>query len=595
MLRVTLLISMLIYTIAFLISCNGGGANNIGSGSPSGSSAESGGGTISFSDITYSRPDTVKLYAELSSAAVLIRNSKDDLSHLVEVVESADRAYSSYLTMYSYAELMHNKDSSDDFYQNEYSVLSKAYSDLYTARTRLSYEILCSEHKEELSKIGFTDTVPFKIADPDRISDDYFSLISHEEKLKYSYLTLSERNVYITYDGITDTCYSTINRLKEALGDGSQKFSQAVEKCQELYLEALTNQKLSIYASLINTRSLIASSLGYDSYNDYAYDVLNYTHTAEDYKEYAEEILEYMSPVYNDLSIKIFNPYFKNHFPKFLDKNTLLTNLLSIYKTIDARIYSAFGSMISAGLFDIASGETAKNGSSYVAYFNSKHMPFLFHKAYGDARDYLSVSYGFGNYFDIFVNKVPDDSSYETELIAKALEMITLSKLLESLDTDDSKYVYYLSMKGVMREMIYSSLLSLAEQTIYDMNPDDVNGESIALVLNNIAEKYSFLDPTIAEMLRNELVLTPKSLQAKTISFSYAAKIYFDIDDAKSKLQIYEALIDRANEKTLTSVLSSFGISSPFEEGTVMDLSDKIFYSINGYHYYKSNSDNSVA
>ena len=96
-------------------------------------------------------------------------------------------------------------------------------------------------------------------------------------------------------------------------------------------------------------------------------------------------------------------------------------------------------------------------------------------------------------------------------------------------------------------------------------------------------------------MVINELVLTPKTLQAKTISFSYAAKIYFDVDDAKSKLQIYDALVDRANEKAPASVLSSFGISSPFDDGAVMDLSDKIFYSINGYHYYKSNSGDSVA
>ena len=58
---------------------------------------------------------------------------------------------------------------------------------------------------------------------------------------------------------------------------------------------------------------------------------------------------------------------------------------------------------------------------------------------------------------------------------------------------------------------------------------------------------------------------------------------------------MYKALIDRASEKSPTSILSGFGISSPFTNGVIMELSDKIFYSINGYHYYKNNSGDSVA
>lgn len=594
MLRVILLISTLIYAIAFLISCGGENAGG-DNGSSQSSNAETD-DTISFSDISYSRPDTAAVYVKLSVAAALVRNSKENPDRIFEAVKDADKAYSSYLTMYSYAELMHNKDCSNTFFGNEYDILSKSYSDLYTERERLSYEILRSEYKDELSKIGFTDTATFKINDRGSISDDYFALISHEEKLKYSYQTLSERNVYITYDGISDTYSSTINRLRDELGESSQAFSDATEECHALYLEALTEQRLNIFLSLVSTRNLIAGLLGYDSYNDYAYDILEYGHTADEYREYAKDVLEYTFPVYSDLNIKIFNPYFKNNFPKFLDKGTLLTNLISIYKTMDSRLYSVFGSMISSGLCDVAHAETAKNNSSYVAYFNTKLTPFLFHKSFGDARDYLAFSYGFGNYFDVFTNKAPRGSSYEAELSARMLEMITLSSLFESLDTDESKYIYYYSMKNVMGEMVYGSILSLAEQAIYDMDTDELNRESIARVLRDLANEHSVNEPKISDIVRPEIALTPKALEAKTISLSYAARIYFDKSDTRTKLQIYEALIDRSSDRTPAATLAGFGIPSPFGNDAVMELSDKIFYSINGYHYYKNNnSGDSVA
>lgn len=587
--RFAFLFLFFIYALTLLVSCSERGNGNTGIGSVSPPDLEGiTPSAVKFSEITYTRPDTVSLYSELSSAILLVRNGGPDSSRIIEAVRSAERAYSSYLTMYSYSRIMCSKDENDAFYSNEYSFLSKAYADVFSAKERLAYEIVRSEHKNELAKIGFSDSAIFKIPDPSIISDDYFSLITQEGKLKHSFTMLSENNVYITYDGVTDTYSGTLDRLRETHGDGTQRFLQASAECAELYSQALLNRKLDIYIALISTRGLIADTLGYDSYNDCARDLLGYTHTLDDYQKYAEDVFEYLLPVYKDLSIKIFNPYFNNNIPKFLDKNTLITNMLSLYKSIDNELYESFASMVSSELYDIVPGAATTNRFSYTAYFNSKRTPFLFIASFNDARDYLNVSFGFGKYIDVLLNESLSASPLDADLTARLLGVITLSSITDSLDTDESKYIYYFSMKSIMSGIIQDTFLSLLEHEIYEMDPAELSRDSITAMMRKIANQCSVHNPKIVDVVSDDLVLNPKTLQSKAVSTFYAAEAFFDKGDLSSKLQIYKSILERTTDKTSESVLSSFGISSPFDDEAVMELSDKIFYSINGYHYYRN-------
>ncbi len=589
--RLFLLVLTLAYFLALLISCGEqGGGDNAGGDATAPSLDGITTDTISFSEITYSRPDTINLYSELSSAAMLVHSGDADTSDIIKAVKNAESAYSSYLTMFAYAELMHNRNSGDAFYESEYGILKKAYADVFSAKERLAYEIMRSEHRDQLREIGFADATPFRIDNWNRITDDYFSLLGQEEKLKYSFTLLSEDNVYITYDGITDTYSGTINRLKESLGNDIQSFIQASDECAKLYDKALTEKKLDIFLGLVKTRALISDSLGYDSYNDYASDLLGYTHTEDEYQKYTADVFDYLFPVYTDLSIKIFNPYFNNNVPKLLDKNTLLSNLLSMYKSIDDDIYGAFGGMISSELYDIAIPSENRSNNSYTAHFHSLRAPFMFNTSFGDARDYLTVAHGFGDYLGVLLYKGAQRSPLDTEISSRLLATITLSSTIDTLDTDQGKHVYYFSMRNAMSEMLRNGFLSLAEHEIYNADADELNEDSIATLILEIAKKHSVNELKIMDIVGEDLILNPKSTQGKALSSYYACTIFFDKGNAASPLQIYKALLYRKADTAPESVLSGFGISSPFDEGAVMELSDRIFYSINGYHYYKNNS-----
>lgn len=590
--RLAFLIFIIFYLTALLASCaQAGSADKNGGvdGTSSPNLDEITPDTVKFADITYSRPDVVTLCAELSKVARAVNGDELEKAELTEAVREAWELYSSYLSMLSYAELMCSKNARDAFYAGEYATLHDSYADIFAAKERLANEILNSEYANELSEVGFGDAIVFRIDNQSAITSEFFTLLQKEEELKREFSLLSENNIYITYDGITDTYRGTLNRLREIFGEGTPPFMHASGECEALYDAAISKKEREIFSELARTRALIADSLGYESYNAYAYDLLGYAHSADEYNKYAEDVFNYLLPIHTDLRHKIFNPYFNNTVPKLLDKATLINNMLKLYNGIDGSIYKTFGGMISSELYDISPKAPNRNESSYTAYFLAQKAPFLFHTSLGDARDYSAIAYGFGNYYDVLINKNAKASPLDSEISARMLEMITVSTLTEALDNENGKYLYYLSMNGIMKELITSSFISLVEHEIYGMSHAEISEETIDAAVRQIADRYQMRASSISDILSLELALKPQFLQCKTMSLLYSSEIFFSKSKASEQLEIYKALLGRGANASAVSMLSGFGIPSPFDDGSVMDLADDIFYSINGYHYYKNN------
>ena len=63
-----------------------------------------------------------------------------------------------------------------------------------------------------------------------------------------------------------------------------------------------------IYRELVQLRVEIAKKLGYDSYTDYAYDLLGRDFTKEDAAAFSEKVKEYLAPI----SDAIYNRYYSD-------------------------------------------------------------------------------------------------------------------------------------------------------------------------------------------------------------------------------------------------------------------------------------------
>ncbi|MBQ7356416.1 MAG: hypothetical protein IJW66_03340 [Clostridia bacterium] len=590
--RLAFLIFILTYISALLISCaNAAGGNSVGGDGAGEAAPPSLDGlipeTVKFSDIAYERPDTVTLCSKISEATRAVLAGDANHSEIKGILNGVEALYSNYLSMLSYAEIMRSKNVKDHTFAEEYRALKDAHADILVARERLAFAVATSDYEDADNTLA--DTTAFRIKSPTVPTDALFTLIKQEEELKQDFTLLSEDTVYITYGGITDTFRGTLNRLKESLGDGAQ-LVHASDECHALYRRARTEAECEIFTELVRVRTLIADTLGYDSYNDYSYEIYGYAHTFDGLEKYAEDIFDYLLPVYTDLNHKIFNPYFNNHIPKLLDKSTVINNMLTLYKSVDSSIYNTLGSMLSAGLYDIAPEGAGRSGDTFIAYFDAMSVPFLFHTTAGDARDYSSLAYEFGKYYDVLVNKHSSFTPIDAEISARTLEMITLSRLSEAFSREDGKYIYYLHTRNAMKALITNSLVTLVEHEIYGLSPAEVDEEAINSIINGIASEHSLRAMGIADIINDELVLKPHSAESKAISVFYATKILFDEQDRSEQIKIYKALLGRAEGVAPESVLSGFGISSPFDDGEVAELADDIFYSINGYHYYKQES-----
>ena len=589
--RTLFLILILAYLCALLISCSATDGKSTDGADDEDSPSLDGivPNAVNFSEITYSRPDTEALSEKLSELTFLVTNGGAQSQEIASELNEAVADYLDYSSMLSYAALMYAKNDADTYYLQEFRELRKDYPELLVKKEQLAYAIITSPVKNELPTLGFDDTTVTKIDSAHEVNEDFFNLLLEEEELKCEFDLLSKSTVNITFGGITDSYASTVERLKTSFDVHSMHFTRALEECSNLYERELDRSRCDIFVRLVKVRTLIAASLGYESYNDYAYDVLNYEHTEDAYKEFSEDIFEYLLPVYSDISLKIFNPYFNNHIPKLLDKNTVIGNILKVYKGLDSTLYNAFGAMISAKLYDIAPKSEERCNDSRTLYFGHKCAPFIFLTAFGDARDYGAISYEFSSYYSILKAGSASVDPLSAEIGAKALEMITLSGLAKTLDKENEKYLYYLSTKDTLNQIIYSGFLSIVEHEIYDMSYGDISLASVNALIESVAAECSLTSHRLSDIITRDLVTAPHRTQCKAMSTFYAAELFSA--DESSAIDFYNAVIGDRGDASLKSVINGFGVPSPFGENAVMDFADRIFYSINGYHYYKSNSD----
>ena len=590
--RIILLVLLLIYMFALLVSCSeAGGSGGESDGSSSAGDKES----INFSDITYSRPDVDLLCNRLLEVRREVKDNVLSASQLRESVGSANILYSNYLSMLAYAELMHAKNENDELYTGEFKYLSAERARVCEAAEGLALEISLSDKKSELISAGQGLGISLKLDDDISVTSEVISLLKQEEKLKSDFALLSPDTVEITIGGTTDTYNATIKRLAEAFGSATIQFAQSKEICDALYNQSLTARKCEIFVELARVRSLIATSLGYKDYNEYSYELLGLGYTKDQYVSFTESVFEYLLPVYSDLSHKIFNPYFNNHIPKLLDKSTILSNTLELYKTLDNQLFTAFGNMISYELYDISAPKPGRTGDSYTAYFHNKSVPYLFHTSFGDARDYSAISYAFGGYYEILKNGYNVLPAPDAELSARMLEMMTVSTLTGALDQQNGKYLYYLTMREVMSTLVLDSFAALVEHEIYEMDYSDITVSSVSELVHALANEYAFHSFNFKKFMCDELITNPHFKQQKALATFYVNEVYFS-DIGKDKTVELYTLITRAEDgRTAAEVISSFGIASPFNEDAIKKLSDDIFYSINGYHYYKNDADDENA
>ena len=213
----------------------------------------------------------------------------------------------------------------------------------------------------------------------------------------------------------------------------------------------------------------------------------------------------------------------------------------------------------------------------------------------------LIAIHEFGHFADGFINDGDDTSIDQQEISSQGLEYIMLHHLSGILPESDIKYLKYLSLCSAMEVLLFQGFYARFEEIAYALPYDMITKENLDKAIATAAEEFGLNTEYVNDIsiaFIPHIFLYPFYVQSYCASIVPALQLYFLEDEESGKgLEAYKMIIDRTeNDLTFKETLELAGLPSVFEDGALRNLSDKIYYSITGSHYYgDADNDQSAA
>ena len=515
---------------------------------------------ISFSEISYSRPDTSALILSIEGLTADIKDGLKSSIALISKAYAVRDEYKAFRTMMTYVDLMCMIDTSNSFYQAELEffdaslpVVEEKYGDLLSAAASSeNFTIFgeCFGHNTLQKHLSLA-------TETDKVSD-----------LRKTEAELCEQYIALASDA-------------------------------ELSKDEQREQLLQIFIRLLEVRSTIAGELGYANYADYVYSTGLTDYSSDKLNRVYGYIANYIVPVYNKLASRVLNSNSRHP----VDPHTrekLLNRLLSVFSELDGEIGDIYSYMLYHGLFNVEAPRNGRIPATVTAYLPAYKSPFLYATLKNSLTDYMLICREFGYFYDYFVAGGAGRTSNElSKSAAQSMELLALHKLKGALTSKEYKYISCMEYEQIILTIINNSLYSKFEHIVYsipyhEISADSINAAAEEAILAMGISKSAYSDPE--DLIVADLILDPFSVQSYVSSSFVSLEIYFEEIQTEGKgLAIYKSLVYRSGEVSLSEFIDRVGIRSPFDEDTVKFIADSLHYVVLGSHYFEDGGGEDTA
>ena len=560
-------------------------------------------GTVDFDELIYERPDISALITLFEDIAKTVEKNEISFEEQINKIVEAEAPYTNMLSMSTLAHIYHSKDSSNDYWFDEYEYVSTNHPAFAQAIEKFFVAAAQSPNKERFENEYFKSSLDDYV-NGGAYTDACVLLMEKEAEIEAKYTAISTDNVIISYEGKTDTYANIVSEYKEKYGESSQKYFAAKIQCDTLLEEEISKLESELFIELLKVRAKIADELGYNSYEKYAYETIYHDYSPEKLDTFINEVVNYVIPVYISLSNNVFTPFINEYenttnIREKTDAAKLMNSLYDVYLEVDSDIADAYAYMLQHKLFDIAESTTNRFDASFTTYIDSNNSPFLFLTLKNNEMDMMTAAHEFGHFYDMYASYNATASLDFSEVSSQALELLTLSKIEHLYQNDKStyKYVYYSELDSIFSTIIFQSFYAACEIAIYELDLDEINKENIDAAVAKTAQRFS-LSSSINDVKYITIphtMLYPFYVQSYATSITAAAQIYcMEVSERNSGFTVYKSLIDSKEDLDFEEALVAAGLKSPFAEGTLKEMSDDIYYIILGAHYF-TNSNGNIA
>ncbi len=516
-----------------------------------------------------------------------------DLPDIVDDTSKADEVLEIIIAMEDYYNDLEGNGAIAHIYSDldadneEYDEWVQNNSDLSTSvidKINIAYNLIALSNNSDVLHDRIDDDDEWQdILNYEPMTDEQKEWDSLETELSLKYDTIY--NEVLTYE--IDGVEYTKDELTEAVGTGEISYLDFLEGYYEI--SKIQNEELAeLYIQLVEVRTNIARSYGYDNYAEYAYDkIYDREYTPEGLADYKDQVKTYYSPLLEE----VYDEYrsYQSDISEMFDVAITVDDAMEMFEShladVSDDMLESYTYMVEHNLINIEQSDKKAPGGYTISISGQFNAPFMYNCASGDFTDFNTLVHEFGHYNEMYF--APYEEWYYggcnldlAEIHSQGLELI----YDEWADEFYGDYAEAMRMYALLNNVYIIVEGCKEDEFQYQVytNPDNLTVERLNQIYYDVCEEYGDADlydsPFLASMGYGEKdemlewVRIPHTFQSPMYYISYSVsmagveELRCELEEDRDEgIEKYLQLVAAGTDAEFSDTLASVGINNPIE------------------------------
>ncbi len=552
-----------------------------------------------FRDLKYTRPDLDKFTEIIKNARLRLMTAKT-IEAADEALGEYEIAISSFDTQYALCQILHDLDTSNEFYNDEIEFFDEASARVQELSSALLSGLLTSPCAESLkAKYG---PMIFRKAKNQKeiISSEIIDDLTEESRLENEYSQKqSEAEIPFKKKNLN------LSLIQPYLQSTDRNVRRESHIALDRYYMSRKETYDKIYDDLVNVRTAAAQKLGYNNFTELGYKRMErYDYTREDVAAFRDNIKKYIVPLtqqirklqqerlgvdrlmFHDLPCL----FAEGNPTPVVSKDTYEEAAGQFFRTMFGATPSFFDVLSEHGYTDLLS-RPVKSTGGYCMYLEDYCIPFIFMNGNGTFDDVATVVHEGGHAYAALQGA---ESSPFVECLSPTLETCEIHSTSMEYMSYPFMDIFYgkqaeqyceLHMTDGLLFLPYGCMVDEFQHIIYDnphMTPDERH--EIWKMLEQTYQPFINYDENDtpfhalggAWMKKDHIFTTPFYYIDYCLSQICALELWDESrTDIKEALEKYNTLCQLGGSDTFLNLIKRSGLESPFKLDVIKRLAFK--------------------
>ncbi len=542
---------------------------------------------MKFSEMPYTRPDIEGAKAKLAELTAALTAASDfeaaDKLFLEMEKESAEIE-----TLISIANIRHDIDTNDEFYDKEVEYLDAALPELQEYTQKWTLALLASPFRADFeAKYGSLMFVNAEMA-LKTFSPEIIPELQRENALTTEYSKLIA-SAQIPFEGEVYTL-SQLTPIKQGADDARRL---AAWKAEGGFYRDNREKFDSIYDELTHLRDAMGKKLGFEGYTELGYlRMTRNCYDKNDVEKFRKAVREFLVPVATEVYKKQAERLGKTYPMNFADNalafrsgnpkpqgspEDILAAGRKFYHELSAETTEFIDFMYENELMDVLS-KKGKTGGGYCTSLPKYKSPFIFANFNGTSGDVEVITHEAGHAFAAYLARdiVPSSCAWPTleacEVHSMSMEFFSWPWAPDFFGKDAAKF-YYTHLSDALTFIPYGTMVDHFQHIVYErpeMSPEERHGvwkELLGIYMPWVAldDEIPFYGEGKGWQRQMHIYQSPfyyiDYCLAQTMALQFWALIQKDRDEA---WKTYMKYTRPAGTLTFRQLIEQAGLLSPF-------------------------------